>query len=256
MGPEKELVRRIVSQAGIPSARARRDLERELKAHLEDAAEAAGTEGGGDPLSAICDQFGDPNEIALQFQRLHRVDRIASFALNTFLLLIISVVAAAMLIGIFQVVVALSFGLDPAPRRLAQQVASIVALVLGYMGTHLGYGVFRERRTLKVLTLDGLFCVVVTAGCLFLPHLEPTTPLLTLTIGAGVRMLQATGMRRFWVLAAVVPLIAVCLISRRAVRAGNEMPLWVAAIIRCAGLTAACHALTWLSRTHQAHRRV
>ncbi|HEV3196842.1 MAG TPA: hypothetical protein VGZ73_03020 [Bryobacteraceae bacterium] len=255
MGPENELVRRIVSQAGIPSARVRRDLERELNAHIEDAAEAARTEGTGGGRSPICDSFGDPNEIALQFKRLHRSERIASFALDTFLLMTVSVAAVGALIASLQVVAALSLGLDPtAPRRLAQQIASIITLVSGYMGTYLGYRIFRRRRILKVVALDSTLCVLLTALCLFLPHLDPKAPLLTLAIGAGVRALQVSRVRRFWPLAAVVPVIAACLFSRRVVSAGNEVPLWVAAMIRCAGLTAACHALAWLSRTHQARR--
>lgn len=256
MDRENELVGRIVSQAGIPGARGCRELERELKAHFEDAAEAAGAEETGiAPHAAICDRFGDPNEIALQFRRLHRADRIAAFALNTFALVIVSIVAVATLIAILQVVAAFSFGSDPALRRLPQQMASIVALVLGYVGTESGYGVFREHRILKLLALHSALCASITAVCLFLPQFDPTTPLMTLAIGASVRTLQVTGVRRLWPLGAVLPLIAVSLFSRKTISAGNEIPLWAAAMIRCAGLTAACHALTWLSRTHQARRR-
>lgn len=254
---EDELVRRIVSRAGIPSARARRELERELKAHLEDAGEANSVgKTGIDASPAICDRFGDPNEIALQFQRLYRIDRVTRFALNAFLLLIVSVATVAALIAIMQLAAAVSLGLDPVPRHLTQQIASVIALVLGYMGTELGYGTFKRHRILKFLALDGALCASITAVCLSLSHLDPTTPLMTLAIGAGVRMLQITGMRRLWFLAAVVPLVAVTLFSRRAISAGNEVPLWAAAIIRCAGLTVACYALTWLSRMHQARLRV
>ena len=256
MGQENELVRRIVSQAGIPSARVCRDLERELNAHFEDAAEAARTEEtGGDSHSTICCNFGDPNEIALQFKRLHRFDRIANFALDAFLLMLGSLIAVTALIATFQVIAALSLGLSPtAPRGLVQQIASITTLVLGYIGTYLGHRVLSVRRTVKVLALDGLFCAAVLAVGLFSPHFNPTAPLMTLIVGAVVRTLQGTGLRRVWFLATVIPMIAICLLSRAAVSAGNEIPLWAAAVIRCVGLTAACGVLTWLSRTHEARK--
>ena len=122
----------------------RRDLERELNAHLEDAAEAARNEDPDvDARSAICDRLGDPNEIALQFKRLHRFDRIANFALDTFLLMLVSAVAVAALIATLQVIAALSLGLDPtAPRRLPQQIASILNPRSGLHGDILGLPLF------------------------------------------------------------------------------------------------------------------
>ena len=253
---ENELVRRIVSHAGIPSRRLRRDLERELNAHFEDAAEAARTEEPGvDPRPAICFHFGDPNEIALQFKHLHRLDRIGRFVLDTSLLTLRSVLAVAALIAIFQVIAALSLGLSPAaPQRLLQQIASITALVLGYVGAYSGYRAFRGWRTMKVLALEGICCAAISALGIFLPHFDPTAPLMTLVIGASVRLLQGTGLRRVWFLAPVIPVMAACLFSRGVISAGNEIPLWAAAMIRCAGLTAACRALMWLSRRHEACR--
>lgn len=234
----------------------RRDLERELNAHFEDAEAAAHTEETGvGSRSAICSHFGDPNEIAMQFKRLHRFDRIANFVLDAALLILSSVFVVAALIAILQIIAALSLGSGPiAPRRLAQQITSIITLVLGYIGTYLGYRVFGRRRMLKVLALDGLFCAAFSAVGLFLPDFVATAPPMTLIIGTGVRTLQDTGLRRLWFLAVVVPVMTTCLFSRGAVSAGNDIPLWAAGLIRCAGLTAACHALTWLSQTHQARR--
>ena len=250
--PHSKLIHRIVSRAGIPSARERRDLERELNAHFEDAAEAARTE---DPGSPVLDRFGDPDEIALQLKHLHRVDRIANFALDAFVLMLVSMIAVAALIATLQVAAAFSLGLDPAtPRRLPQQITSIATLVLGYMGTYLASRGFERRRILKITALYGALCLAVSAVRLFLPHFDPIAPLLTLAIGVVVRMLQETGLRRLWVFASVVPVMAAGLFSSRAISAGTELPLWGAAMIRGAGLTVACYLLTRLSRNHQARR--
>lgn len=252
MKPEDELVRAIISQASIPSARERLELERELKAHLEDAEEGAGT---GESDARICDHFGDPAEIALQFKKLHRFDRIASSVLETLLLALVSAVAIAALIGVLQFSIALCLGVEPGvPRRLPQQLASIFALVLGYVGMYSGDRVFENGRILKSLAMSAASCAPLIAICLFLPHFDATAPVLTFAIGIGVWMLQCSRLRRFWVLAPIAPLIGMCLFAQRAVSIGNGLPVWVAATIRCVGLTAACHALTWLSRVHQARR--
>lgn len=253
MGAEDEFVRRIVTQAGVSSAQARRELERELRAHLEDAAEAADIEDPGDGRGVAICRFGDPDEVGLQLRHLYRFDRMARSASETFLLILISVIAVAALIAIPQAAVAFSLGSAAmAPRRLPQQIVSIVMLVVGYMGTYLGYRVFRGRRGLKVFALDSAFGAALLAICLWVPRLDPTVPLLTLGIGACVRTLQSRGLHRVWVLATFGPVMAAALFSGRLISAGNELPLWGVALLRSAGLTAACQLLTWLSRNHQA----
>jgi hypothetical protein len=69
MQTREEFIRRIVSRSGIMTSKGRRELERELNAHLEDAIAEARSEGCDETtiLQTIWARFGDPDEIANDF---------------------------------------------------------------------------------------------------------------------------------------------------------------------------------------------
>src|SRR5256885_11677239 len=86
MGAGSGFIRRIVSRAGIMTPAARRDMEEELDAHLEDAWEEARAQGQdeADIRRLICERFGDPDEIARELRMARRLERralAAAFAL-------------------------------------------------------------------------------------------------------------------------------------------------------------------------------
>src|ERR1700744_6696334 len=75
-GPD-ELIDRIVSSAHIPYGEQRREIQRELRAHVEDYVLAA-AESGRDPAEIeqlVIAHFGDPDQIAYGFARVYRHDR-------------------------------------------------------------------------------------------------------------------------------------------------------------------------------------
>lgn len=80
------LVERLVRDAGLPNARARADLRRELASHFEDAAEQ-----GGDDVVA---RFGDVAAIADGFRRAYRPMRRALYAAKVLASLVASVAVA------------------------------------------------------------------------------------------------------------------------------------------------------------------
>ena len=261
MAAADELVRRILSRSGIRGASARRDLERELRAHLEDAAEAACADGadGADEAGIpgiVARRFGDPDEIAAQFERLHRFDRRAARLGDAIVLLATSTMAVAALILAIQLLIAVRLGVAPADAfpRLRAELVAFVSLAFGYMGVYLGEGVFRSRRLWKAL---GASCALFTCMSAVASALGWSAPLAAFAFvgGAAVRILQRTALRKFWWVATLGPPTLTWLLAGNLMGGANPAPVWLALPVRWAGLTLACYSLTLLSRNHEVRHR-
>jgi hypothetical protein len=80
-----ELIDRIVSSSRIPSGRRRREIQRELRSHIEDFVLAA-RESGRDQSEIeklIIAHFGDPDQIAKGFFWVYRHERWRLHALDS-----------------------------------------------------------------------------------------------------------------------------------------------------------------------------
>src|SRR5579862_9627727 len=116
----EELIERIVSSPQIPAGRRRREIQRELRCHVDDLV-AAARELGSKPEDIekqLVARFGDPDQIAREFawvyRRERRALRLLAFALST--VLIASGLSAAVLV--MQSGLAFGFGI-PIMRVLA-----------------------------------------------------------------------------------------------------------------------------------------
>jgi len=259
MATGAEFIRRIVTQSGVLRAKARRDLQRELQTHLEDATEEARAEGyeEGGILPGVCDRFGNPDEIAREFERTYRFERRAIFMADAVGLLSISTLAVAALILTFQLVVALWLGMSPSNAfpRLRGELVAFVSLAVGYMGMYLEERLFQTHRLLKAFAMNSVLYACLFAAASAALSLRTPAPVLAFVSGVAVRLLQRTVFRSFWYLGAIVPTAAACLSAGRLLSTGNEIPLWAAVLVRWVGLTVACYSLTILSRNHEARRR-
>jgi hypothetical protein len=133
-----DFIRRIVSRSGILTSGTRRDLERELHAHLEDALEEARS-GGCDEtgiLRIVCDRFRDPDEIAQEFAVAHRLERRVISLAYSVALMGISVLTVAGLILALQLAVAIFLGTSPSNAfpHLREEIIGFGSLALGYIG--------------------------------------------------------------------------------------------------------------------------
>src|SRR5258705_5927071 len=144
MSAAPALIQRIVADAGIVSTRRRRDLERELAAHLEDL-----RSDGEDPAT----HFGDPREIAEAFTRVYRPERMAFHAGGIFLLAAVSWTVSAAIVGAVQFLLAKALGFSPAklfsPEHLVWETIQMAALTLGSLGIHYTQKLFSRWRLAK-----------------------------------------------------------------------------------------------------------
>ncbi|MBV9742780.1 MAG: hypothetical protein JO099_03380 [Acidobacteriia bacterium] len=253
-----EFVGRIVSRARIPRFSTRDDLERELRAHFEDALEEerGADSRAGDLSDTICRRFGNPEEIGGELERAHRFERRIILTADALLLIGLSVVAVATVILCFQLSIAMSIGIEPSHAfpRLRGQIVGFVSLALGYMSLYLEERVLKRFHAGAAFILN--FCGFATlfAVTSSLLHLRTVASGIPFIAGALVRLLQRTSLRPVWCFGTVLPTIAAALNGGRLLSTGGETPTWIGVILRCAGQTAACYLLTLLSQTHERRR--
>lgn len=135
-----DMVEKIVSSSKVPSGRRRREIARELRAHIEDfvliAREAGHTEDEIGRLVAA--NFGNPREIADEFAAVYRFERavlrisvflLATLAASSFISTVVLGVQASMAIGL-GVPVARVF----AGHHLRLETFYIFCTVVAYVG--------------------------------------------------------------------------------------------------------------------------
>jgi hypothetical protein len=237
-----DFVQRIVSRSGVMTSRTRRELERELYAHLEDAVEDVRCQGHDESriLQIVCDRFGSPDEIAREFAIAHRFERRAISIGRSLAFLGTSFATVAAFILAFQLVLAVISGTSPSKAfpHLREEVIGFVSLALGYMGPRLEERLFERRRLAKALVLNAvLFALLFTLTFLRL-HLTTLAPAVAFVSGSAVRILQQqTNLQLTWLLGTVVPMAAAFLSAGPLLSAHGDFPLWAAALVRWTGLT-------------------
>jgi predicted Co/Zn/Cd cation transporter (cation efflux family) len=166
-----ELIDSIVNSSRIPSGMRRRDLERELRCHIEDFILAAREAGRGqDEIEKlVLANFGDPSQIAQGFAWVYRHERrrlrVFAYTLSTLLL------AGSLLAAILAVQAGLGFGFGtPIMRVLAgkhtvMEALDILASVAVYLGLIAFENLFESRRFQKAaFLLTGILAVLI-ASC-------------------------------------------------------------------------------------------
>jgi hypothetical protein len=146
--PEDDLVRdvdriveRVLARAKIPGAARRREIERELRDHVEDMAEED------------LDRFGSPEVIGDALARVYAPERVAAHVARSVTLVIASGLVAAVIIAGVQVVMTAA-----TLRAISSEIAGFAAVALGYSAAYLARRQFR-------LSLPAVVGVIVVGAC-------------------------------------------------------------------------------------------
>ena len=130
------LLEKIIDRSQIPSGKRRREVERELRGHIEDfVMDARGAGYGEDEIERMAiESFGDPLEVARNFGWVYRHER----ALQRLWVFGLSTAAVAILIAAgtlaVQAGVAAGFGVPFSGRHSMIEAWDILATVAVYMG--------------------------------------------------------------------------------------------------------------------------
>ena len=171
MRAAEQLIDRIVNSAQIPSGKRRQEIQRELRAHIEDFVTAA-RESGRDQSEIerlLIVNFGDPRQIAQGFSWVYRHERrrlrALTFTLST-ALLASSVFGAILAI---QSGLAFSFGAPIATMLASRHTIiegfDILASVAAYLGIISFEGLFKTRAFPKAAALLILIDAALIALC-------------------------------------------------------------------------------------------
>ena len=165
-----ELIEYIMNSARIPSRTRRRDIERELRCHIEDFVVAAREAGcGQDEIEKlVLANFGDPGQIAQNFARVYRHERrrfqLLAYTLSTVLL------ASSLLAAILAIQAGLAFGFGTpimsvlAGRHTVIEALDILASVAVYLGLTALENLFESHRFQKAaFLLTGILALLIVS---------------------------------------------------------------------------------------------
>ena len=166
-----QLVEEVVNLARVPWGKRRREIRRELCAHIEDFVAAARGAGHGDEEieKMVGASFGDPGQIADGFAWVYRRER-ALARVGVFLLSSV-MVASLMLSAVLtlQAGLALGFGNSVLKmlygRHAAIEALDILFTVVTYAGLVALEELFEGKRFFKALALAGLAFAVLMGVC-------------------------------------------------------------------------------------------
>ncbi len=171
MHDSDRIIESIVRSCRIPSAARRREIERELRAHFEDASIAGREQGRGDEeiQTRVAASFGDPAVIARHFAWVYRRERaalrIAVFLLST---ITVAVIIAAVVLA---AQAGIAFGLDfPLIRMFNREhalaeILDIISTVTAYVGLISLEKLFETRRFGKsAVIVASVFIFLIAAS--------------------------------------------------------------------------------------------
>ena len=142
------IVTRVILLAKVPGNRRRREVEKELRAHLDDLAEEARSEGCDEQAAAriVRMRFGEPEEVAAAFSSAYAPERLAKRILQSAVMVIVSTVAVAVVIGAAQSVAAIctAGSITSTVRDIHQELVGFGAIVAGYWSLYVGERLFSD----------------------------------------------------------------------------------------------------------------
>lgn len=171
MKAAEELIASIVSSSEIPSGRRRKEIQRELRCHIDDFVMAARESGRdqGEIERLVLAHFGDPGQIASGFAWVYRQERrwlrALVFTFST------AILATSLFAAILTTQTGLAFVFrTPIMRVLASrhtliEALDILASVAAYLGLISLENLFKTHRFQKAAALVTLIGAILIASC-------------------------------------------------------------------------------------------
>ncbi len=171
MNAADKLIDRIVNSSRLPSHHRRSEIQRELRAHIEDFVLAAREAGRGEDeiQQMMLAHFGDPGQVAQGFAWVYRHERrrlrTLVFTISTVLL------AGSLLAAILTMQAGVAFSLGTpivrvlASRHTAIEALDILAAVAVYLGVTSLENLFGSHPFQKAALLLTLLLTVLIASC-------------------------------------------------------------------------------------------
>jgi len=234
------MVSRVILLAKFPGNKRRCEVEKELRAHLDDLTEEARSRGHDDEAAARIARmrFGEPEEVAAAFACVYAAERFARRILQSAILVTVSTLAVVVVVGTVQSVAAIctATSILSTLRDIHRELVGFGAIVAGYCSLYAGERLFPTSVTKALLPsvtlglgLAGVF------GWLIPQH--AALPLAAFACAASGRLLQRIEIRSVWLAGTALPLLIAWALFGPLI-SGWQFP-WLVWL----GLTISCQAL-------------
>ncbi|MGA8492025.1 MAG: permease prefix domain 1-containing protein [Terriglobales bacterium] len=239
------IVSRVILLAKLLGNKHRCEVAKELRAHLDDLAEEARSQGYDDEAAArmIRMRFGEPQEIASAFASVYAPERWARRVLQSTILFAASTIAVVVVITAVQSIAAMCTAESVLStfRDIHLEVFGFASIAAGYCSVYAGERLFsasRVRALLPTVTL-GLALASVFA-CLVPRH--AVLPVAAFACAASGRLLQRLRIPFIWFAGTGLPLLIAWALF------GQLLPGWQFPWLVWLGLTISCKALQEIVR--------
>ena len=239
------IVSRVILLAKLPDNKHRREVAKELRAHLDDLGEESRSQGYDDEATAriVRIRFGDPHEVAAAFAFVYAPERWARRILQAAILVAVSTVAVGLVISTVQSIAAICTATSVLStlRDIHHEVFGLAAIAAGYCSLYAGERLFAKslaRALLPSVTL-GLSLAAVLAW--LIPQ-HVALPLAAFTCAASGRLLQRVPIPFVWFAGTALPLLIAWMLF------GRLLPGWQFPWLVWLGLTISCKALREIVR--------
>jgi hypothetical protein len=239
------IISRVISLANLPDNRRRCEVEKELRAHLDDLAEEARSQGNDDEAAAriVRMRFGEPEEIASAFASVYAPERLVKRILQSAILVTVSTVAVVVAIGTVQSIAAIctATSIISTLQDIHREFVGFGAIVAGYCSLYAGERLFPASRTRALLpsaTL-GLWLAALLA---WLSPQHAALPLAAFACAASGRLMQGIEIRFLWFAGTALPLLIAWALF------GPLLSDWRFPWLVWLGLTISCKALREIVR--------
>lgn len=250
------IVRRVISRSDFLDAAQRREIERELRAHVEDIVEEARAQGHDEATIAqiVEARFGRPQEVAAAFRTVYARERLVLNVVRVGSLLLASLVAVGLVVGSVQSIFAIctATSLRSAFSQIARESVGFTAITLGYCSLYFGERLLRTSLAKQILLGAALLFWMAFGLSRAVPE-HSALPVVAFASAAMARLFQRIRIPLIWLAGTAGPLLAAGMIPGFFF-SGHEQGmhlqfLWLVWL----GLTLSCKALQLIVQRFEKH---
>jgi hypothetical protein len=234
------IVSRVILLAKLPGNKRRREIEKELRTHLDDLTEQVRSQGYDEEAAAriVRMRFGEPQEIAAAFASVYAPERWARQILQATILFAASTLVVAVVLSTVQSVAAIctAGSILSTLRDIYQEVVGFGMITAGYCSLYAGERLFPTslaRTALPSVTLG--LCLAAVFAWLIPQH--AVLPVVAFACAASARLLQRLKIPFIWYIGTALPLLIAWVLF------GRLIPCWEFPWLVWLGLTISCKAL-------------
>lgn len=239
------IVSRVILLAKLPGNKHGFEVAKELRAHLDDLAEEAQSQGYDEKAAAriVRMRFGEPEAVAAAFASVYAPERWARRILQSTILFAASTIAVVVVVGTVQSIAAMfsAGSVLSTLRDMHQEIFGFCAITAGYCSLYAGERLFPvslARAVLPSVTLG--LCLAAVFAWLIPQH--AVLPLVAFACAASGRLLQRLEIPFIWFAGTALPLLIAWVLFGRLISSW-EFP-WLVWL----GLTISCKALREIVR--------